>query len=756
MTGPGAVRSTLLRRAHPAAWRHTRPVGPLRVLACIVAVLCVTSLVGAATLRATVLERGYYQGILDDAGTYDRLYDEVLVDPESQPVTRNLLSRLPVPEQVVTANLKTVLPPATVRELTDEQIAALVAYLRGDSDAVEVSVNLRPVLANVGELAQVYLGDLASADRASPEKEVQSALARLDKALDRVAAGRKPGGLPKVELSDQAVQKVTSALLSGVPADERPPLRPQVEGALAAGDTGTALAAVGPHLPGSKARSGEDGGRSNLLRMAGGGRWDVAADLKSAGVDTGALESAREVARLTRGPVQVLAVAFGLLALAFLWVSGPPARRTRKLRTFGWILTAGGALPAVAFCAVRWWADGFLWRAPASWPSSLAGLVEDLQRNALAAVSTAGLSAAAVPFAVGALLVAASFVRERHLAVRTALRTLNRRTRTRLVGCSAAAVATSVVLGVALAPVAAGDPERTYCNGSPELCDLRYDQAAYLTTHNSMSSTADRFISPLQDGDITTQLDNGARALLVDTHTWERSDKVAERLKVSDFAPGMQRKVADVIDRTGPARPGLWLCHAACRAGALPLVETLREIRAWLDQHPSEVLTVVVQNGISGEQTASAFRKAGLEDLLYTPDPDPEAPWPTLGEMVEDDKRLVVFSEGQGGPAAWYRGFYRYGMETPYDFADPGQMSCEPNRGGDGKQLFLLNHFVTDAGGSRLDAGEVNAKDFVLDRARSCGAERGRPVNFVAVDFANLGDAQGAVAAINAARAQDR
>ncbi|QPP07959.1 hypothetical protein G4Z16_17845 [Streptomyces bathyalis] len=751
MAASGAVRSEFLRRAHPAAWRHARWVRPVRVLACVVAVVCVAALVGAATLRATVLERGYYQGVLDDERAYDRLYDKVLVDPRSHPVTKSLLSRLPVPESVVTANLKTVLPPATVRQLTDEQIAALVGYFRGDSDTLGVSVNLRPVLANVGELAQVYLGDLASGQRASPESDVSAALARLDKALDRIAEGRKPADLPKVELSDRAVDTVSSALLSGVPSKERASLRPQVEGALAVGDAGTALAAAGPHLPGSKAGSGEES-RRDLLRMADGGRWNAVRDLKGAGFETGALESARDATRFMQGPAQTLSVVVGGLAVVFLWVSGPPGRRTRRLRTVGWILAVGGALPAALFWAVRRGADDLLWQAPATWPASLAGLVEDLERNALATFTTAGLSAAVVPFAAGALLVTATYVRERHRALRRALVAMTRRTRTRLVGISSVALAASVVLGVVFAPSAAGGPERTYCNGSAEMCGLRYDEAAYLTTHNSMSSTADRFISPLQDGDIRTQLDDGARALLVDTHLWERSEQVAERLKVSDFAPRMRGKVADLIDRTGPARPGPWLCHAVCRAGAVPLVDTLREIRTWMDQHPGEVVTLIVQSGITGDQTASAFRKAGLQDLLFTPDRDPKTPWPTLGDMVADNKRLVVFSEGSGGPAAWYRGFYRYGMETPYDFRDPRKMSCAPNRGGTGKRLFLLNHFITDAGGSRLDAGQVNAKDFVRDRARRCGAERGRPVNFVAVDFANVGDARGAVAAINAAR----
>ena len=52
----------------------------------------------------------------------------------------------------------------------------------------------------------------------------------------------------------------------------------------------------------------------------------------------------------------------------------------------------------------------------------------------------------------------------------------------------------------------------------------------------------------------------------------------------------------------------------------------------------------------------------------------------------------------------------------------------------------------------KLDAGEVNTRPFVLDRVHRCEAERHSPVNFVAVDYASIGDAQGAVDALNAER----
>lgn len=75
------------------------------------------------------------------------------------------------------------------------------------------------------------------------------------------------------------------------------------------------------------------------------------------------------------------------------------------------------------------------------------------------------------------------------------------------------------------------------CLGSSRLCELRYDEAAYLTSHNAMSTTTDRFIGPLQDPDITTQLNTGVRALQLDTYRWERPQDIAARLDSPNSPP---------------------------------------------------------------------------------------------------------------------------------------------------------------------------------------------------------------------------
>src|SRR5687767_15168907 len=54
------------------------------------------------------------------------------------------------------------------------------------------------------------------------------------------------------------------------------------------------------------------------------------------------------------------------------------------------------------------------------------------------------------------------------------------------------------------------------CNGAAALCERRYDQVAYVTTHNAMSSQEDGFFGPNQFFGVARQLDDGVRGLMLD------------------------------------------------------------------------------------------------------------------------------------------------------------------------------------------------------------------------------------------------
>ncbi|MFE7169320.1 hypothetical protein [Streptomyces sp. NPDC057616] len=709
-----------------------------RIAAFVLAVLSTLVCTAAATTRSTVVSPGFYRSVLDDQRAYDRLYDEVLVDPRSVAVTRPLLARLPVPEAQISSNIKVVLPTDSVRDLTTQQIDSVVGYLDGDRGTLVLTVDLAPVLGNLNDLAQIYFGDLVSSLQERKEPDFAAFSADLSAALREVTAGRAPDGLPSLPLTYAQAGQAADALLRAVTAQGREALRPEVEGALADGDVATALAAVAPAVVTDRTRDAA----ARLRATTGGSTWDLTQTLKASGNDLTALHRARPYTSFGLGLTEALSAALLVASLAVLWFTGPAAPG-RRLMPLGWALAVGGALTALAAALVRLLADGRVVSPRASWPPSLARLVDDLQHAAFDDVVTTAVLTALVPAAAGALLVAVGWVVQ--VRPRPSFSPLRAR------GLTLAATGAALA-GMLAVPLAAGPSAPRVCEGQAWLCDRPYDQVAYLTSHNANSTTVDRFIGPLQDPAIPAQLDDGVRALQLDTYHWERPDEIAGRLADSDFTPEQRKFLASAVEKLNPPRPGLWLCHAVCRAGAIPLVPTLRQLGTWMRAHPTEVVTLIVQDAISGEDTEKAFRQAGLTDLVRTPDPDPAKPWPTLGEMIDSGRRLVVFAEQADGPAPWYRNFYRYGMETPFAFRTPGDMSCVPHRGGTGKRLFLLNHFITNNGGSRLDAGEVNSRRFVLDRVHACERERGRPVNFIAVDYATIGDAQGATDALNAER----
>lgn len=715
----------------------------VRSLAWTVAVFSLTVLAAAAVVRSTVLNPGFHGRVLDEERAYQRVYDEVLVDPRLAPVLRDLLGRLPVPQSAVTSNIKVVIPPETLRAMCERQIVETIRYLEGDRVGLRLTVDLEPLLANMERLSQVYFADAVASLQERSEPDFDVFRKRLSDVAERLLADDPVGELPALALSPDQAAAATAALLRLVPEQQRAELGPEIQAALDNGDAASALAAVAPAAFSEHVRAAAEA----LLRNAGGRTWVIAGDLGTADGAPSQARQARSVTRLFRQVVEPAAATLGVAALLLLWSATPPPTG-RRVVPLGWALAAAGTLTALAALLVRVTVADSPYRPPSSWPPTAVRLIEDIQATAVERIVSTTSVVALILLAPGALLVGVEWLRQNG-------RTVHIPVEPRHALALIAAVSAATLAGTMLVPVAMAGPSPRVCQGSSRLCDVRYDELAQLASHNAMATTADRFIGPLQDPDLVGQLNVGVRTLLVDTHRWERPEEIAARLATSEFPPELRRGLTRFLARVNPHRPGLWLCHSVCGAGAVELNAALRQIGDWLRAHPTEIVTLIVQDGVGPRETASAFEQAGLTDLLHEPDRDPDRAWPKLKDMIDSGRRLVVFAEKADGPASWYRNFYRYGMETPFAFSSPREMTCAPHRGGTGKRLFLLNHFITADGGRRLDAGKVNSREYVLDRVHACERRRGRQVNFVAVDYATLGGARAAVDALNSERLSD-
>ena len=263
------------------------------------------------------------------------------------------------------------------------------------------------------------------------------------------------------------------------------------------------------------------------------------------------------------------------------------------------------------------------------------------------------------------------------------------------------------------ASVAAALPAEP-CNGRVELCDLRFDQVAYATSHNAMSNRAARWVAPNQEAGITAQLELGVRALMLDSY-----------------------------DFNGKSM----LCHGACSLGRQPLVDGLGEIKSFLDAHPREVVSIIFESYLSAEKTAVAFDEAGLMPMLYS---QPVGqPFATLGELVEANTRLFVVTDSGGGSYPWYHDVWALSWETDFSNATMEDFSCAPNRGRQGNPLFILNRFLTSPVAYRDLAVQANASPSFLNFAEQCWDEGGQIPNFVTVDFVDEGALFDVVDALN-------
>jgi hypothetical protein len=243
------------------------------------------------------------------------------------------------------------------------------------------------------------------------------------------------------------------------------------------------------------------------------------------------------------------------------------------------------------------------------------------------------------------------------------------------------------------------------CNGYEALCDRRFDEVVFPTTHNAMSNADDGWVVPNQTHPMLRQLQDGIRAMLIDTY--------------SNVGTG-------------------YLCHSSCLIGSKKLVDALSEMADFLRTHPNEVLTLVIEDHLSAADTETAFVASGLVDFVYVHPSGAE--WPTLRTMVTSGHRVVVGAEMGQPPPAWYQNFYDLAWDTPYTFQSVSDFSCAENRGMRTHALFLLNHWIENPFPSEQLSQTANARDTLLGRARQCQTESGKLPNFVAVNHYSVGD----------------
>lgn len=264
-------------------------------------------------------------------------------------------------------------------------------------------------------------------------------------------------------------------------------------------------------------------------------------------------------------------------------------------------------------------------------------------------------------------------------------------------------------------------PAPSVCNGHAELCARAYDAVSFPGTHNAFAATEVGFLAPGQTYPITRQLAEGVRVL---------------HLQIQP----------DPEDDDAPS-----LCHSLCFLGSQRLFDGFLEIRAFVQDHPTEVVTLLMETrDVTSDAVMGLLLASGLLPYLHAQELG--APWPTLATMLANDERVVALLVADGGES--FRGLldrWSFTWETPWDNKTLEDFRrCNADRGKMGNDLYVVDTYLEDLIiPTAEDAARVNEDPFLVERFLHCRNQTGALPNFAMVNFYEVGDIFHAVDVLN-------
>ncbi|MCX5922089.1 MAG: hypothetical protein NTX86_02065 [Candidatus Dependentiae bacterium] len=318
--------------------------------------------------------------------------------------------------------------------------------------------------------------------------------------------------------------------------------------------------------------------------------------------------------------------------------------------------------------------------------------------------------------------------------------------------------------------------------GHEQWYSLRYNQISQIKIHNATSTTKKAFGLPVidsltgknlrvsnivadQNKGIAEQLVDGLRTFKIPVHPVNGTPWATHSLQASELDQALQGAMnenlraflAPLIDRIKAEQWRIDLTNQ-------PLVYALTTIKTYLDQHPTAVVTLflnIFDFGSMSSNFVSQFQQSGLLNYAYAQ--TTERPWPTMQEMVNANKRLVIFYDDASTNLKYQDNRFLLSDDFIYSSAwnftsvdalnnnTCSEIAIRPNAAwyrkqtytnpADDNTLFELTHQVTPGvAGSPDVARQVNTYDSIVNHATRCTYNLGSAIwpNFVSVDFYDI------------------
>lgn len=300
------------------------------------------------------------------------------------------------------------------------------------------------------------------------------------------------------------------------------------------------------------------------------------------------------------------------------------------------------------------------------------------------------------------------------------------------------------------------------CNGKVEYCSRPYNELTFAMAHNAQSYKSNWIFTGLpsnihnQSRSITQQLKDGIRAMKMPLHGYRGEAFVCHGIKI-ETKKALEQKVCSRLGWFGGACTRMLNHVNPCSIdpSTVKLSEILSTLKGFLDQNPKEVITLLLEDQLGDFiKLNTILNESELRLYLYHHKQHKNV-WPTLGEMIQENARLVVFVSHptMGKDLALddfenLMNFSSYVWSSPYHYRNVKALGRDLESLNDleienafqslqlDNRLTLIQHFVTPfIGGSQKGANLANEATFLKQRVQRYMRLTHKKPNFISVDF---------------------
>ena len=169
-----------------------------------------------SNFRDNSLSAEFYTDSLSESDIYNRFYDEVLLDPEYEDKTNDLLGDMKVTQADIADLAREIITPEYLQQEVEGAVRGAIDYLNKESDTPQVFIHLGPPLENVKPALLKYMDSRIDELDDVPVDTLEELQEELESLFSTLEKGEIPTSLPAIDdtksLVDRTVEKHVAEL----------------------------------------------------------------------------------------------------------------------------------------------------------------------------------------------------------------------------------------------------------------------------------------------------------------------------------------------------------------------------------------------------------------------------------------------------------------------------------------------------------------------------------------------------------------